>query len=540
MGEPFILSVPQPNGAKLDIPIDPGEMLFVLGANGTGKSGLMHRFYAEYTETARRMSAHRQTWFPSGANTLSAQARLDTGTNIRGADVQERARWTDDYAPQRPAVAVYDLIDAENVRARAIAAAVDGKNIDLAKILSKKDAPLKTINELLRLSNIPIKIGIQSNGEVVASKSGSKPYNIDRLSDGERNALLVAAEVLTVPSNTLILIDEPERHLHRAIVSPLLNLLFAERPDCAFVISTHEVMLPVDNPGARTLLVRACNYNDAGTIANWETDVVPPGADVGDDLRKDILGARRRVLFVEGADTSLDEPLYSLVFPEISLIAKSGCHEVSRAVSGIRDAGDLHWVRPFGIIDNDGRSENKRQELKKKGIYALRVFAVESIYYHPVILEKIATRQEDITGTSTAERLENAKKAAFAAVEKHVQRLSERVVEKAIREDVQQKLPSQSEIALGAPITISIDVAAKVDAEKTVLENALKKSDLGEIISRYPVRETPALTEIAKKLGFKNREEYEAAVRKLLIENDDALKFVRSLFGSLPADVAAT
>jgi len=41
-------------------------------------------------------------------------------------------------------------------------------------------------------------------------------------------------------------------------------------------------------------------------------------------------------------------------------------------------------------------------------------------------------------------------------------------------------------------------------------------------------------------MDFKNREEYEAAVRKLLIENDDALKFVRSLFGSLPADVAAT
>ena len=212
--EPFILSVPQANAANLDIPINPGEMLFVLGANGTGKSTLMHRFYTAYKETARRMSAHRQTWFPSGANTLSAQGRLDTGTNIRGADVQERARWTDDYAPQRPAVAVYDLVDAENVRARSIAAAVDERNLDLAKTLSQKDAPIKTINKLLRLSNIPIEIAVQSNGAVVASKSGSKPYNIDRLSDGERNALLVAAEVLTVPKSTLILIDEPERHLH--------------------------------------------------------------------------------------------------------------------------------------------------------------------------------------------------------------------------------------------------------------------------------------------------------------------------------------
>ncbi len=478
MADPFILSVPQANAASLDIPISPGEMLFVLGANGTGKSSLMHRFYTMHKETARRMSAHRQTWFPSGANTLSAQGRLDTGTDIRGADVQERARWTDDYAPQRPAVAVYDLVDAENVRARSIAAAVDERKIDLAETLSKKDAPLKTINKLLRLSNIPIEIAIHSNGEVVASKSGSKPYNIDRLSDGERNALLVAAEVLTVPSSTLILIDEPERHLHRAIISPLLSLLFAERPDCAFVISTHEVTLPLDNSSARTLLVRGCNYNEAGAIENWEADVVPPGADIGDDLKKDILGARRKLLFVEGANTSPDKPLYSLVFPDVSIVAKSGYREVSRAVSGIRDAGDLHWVRPFGIIDNDGRSENEVQELKKKGIYALSVFSVESIYYHPEIQRRIAQRQADATGKSTSEYVENAKIAALTAVGEHVQRLSGRVVEKTLREEILQKLPGQPEIT--------------------------------------------------------------AAVRKLLIDDDDALKFVKSLFGSLPTDVAAT
>ena len=197
-------------------------------------------------------------------------------------------------------------------------------------------------------------------------------------------------------------------------------------------------------------------------------------------------------------------------------------------------------MRPFGIIDNDGRSENEVQELKKKGIYALSVFSVESIYYHPEIQRRIAQRQADATGKSTSEYVENAKIAALTAVGEHVQRLSGRVVEKTLREEILQKLPGQPEITAGAPLTISIDVAGKVSAEKTVLENALKKSYLEGIIGRYPVRETPALTEIAKKLGFKNREEYEAAVRKLLIDDDDALKFVKSLFGSLPTDVAAT
>ena len=535
----FGLTVPRPNGDTLDVSVNAGEMLFILGANGTGKSSLMHRFYAAFKETARRMSAHRQTWFPSGANSLSAQARRDARTNIRDTDAQERARWTDDYAPQRPAVAVYDLVDAENVRARSITAAVDERNIELAETLSQKDAPIKTINKLLRLSNIPIEIAVQPNAEVVASKSGSKPYNIDQLSDGERNALLVAAEVLTVSPGTLILIDEPERHLHRAIISPLLNLLFAERTDCAFVISTHEVMLPLDNPGARTLLVRTCNYNEQSSIQNWDADMVPPGANIGDDLRKDILGARRRLLFVEGTEVSLDKPLYSLVFPEVSVIPKSGSREVSRAVAGIRDASDLHWLRPFGIVDNDSRTTDEIERLEKKGIYALSVFSVESIYYHPEIQRKTAERNASVTGKDMSKLVTNAKNAAIDALTPHVQRLSERVIEKTLREEIRQKLPGQPEIATGEPINISIDVAAKVGAERAAFEKALQDADLEGIIRRYPVRETSALTEIARKLGFKNREEYEAAVRKLLVEDTEALTFVKSLFKSLPTDIAA-
>jgi len=146
MSAPFSLSVPRSSGDPLDVSINLGEMLFVLGANGTGKSSLMHRFYTTHKESARRMSAHRQTWFPSGASTLSAQGRMDTASSMRSADLQEHARWREAYAEQRPQIAVYDLVGAENVRARSIAAAVGSKNIDLAKKLSEKDAPIKTIN----------------------------------------------------------------------------------------------------------------------------------------------------------------------------------------------------------------------------------------------------------------------------------------------------------------------------------------------------------------------------------------------------------
>ncbi len=89
----------------------------------------------------------------------------------------------------------------------------------MAKELSNNQAPLQAINELLAISNIPIKITLGKDEQLFASKNGSEPYSIAELSDSERNALLIGADVLTTEPNTLIILDEPERHLHRSIIA---------------------------------------------------------------------------------------------------------------------------------------------------------------------------------------------------------------------------------------------------------------------------------------------------------------------------------
>lgn len=534
----FNLTIPHSTGESLNLVIKLGAALFILGANGTGKSSLMQHLYNPHHANARRISAHRQTWFSSNTMDLSPYQKKQLESNIQGGDTSLEARWKDNYAQQRASIAIYDLIDAENVRARSIANAVDGNDIELAKTLSKEDAPIKIINELLRLSNIPIEIFVRESDQVVARKHGGAPYSIAELSDGERNALLIAANVLTVKEGTLILIDEPERHLHRSIISPLLTLLFSKRDDCAFIVSTHDVMLPLDNPSAHTLLVRGCTYNGS-SVSGWDTDLVSPGTQIDDDLKRDILGGRRKLLFIEGTENSLDKPLYSLVFPSISVVAKASCRDVEHAVSSIRDSDDLHWLHAFGIIDNDRRTESDINRLKEKGIYALSVFSVESIYYHPNVQALIAQRHATVTGDDPSISLNNAKIAAIEAVKLHVQRLSERVAEKALREKVFQHLPRREEIAAGLPINISLDVSSAVTVERERLQNALDMGNLEEVISQYPVRETPALDKIAKELGFQNHEQYEGAVQKLLMDDDEALTFVRSLFGTLEADISA-
>ncbi|MET4071552.1 hypothetical protein ABID58_006366 [Bradyrhizobium sp. S3.2.6] len=125
------------------------------------------------------------------------------------------------------------------------------------------------------------------------------------------------------PPGIIFIIDEPERHLHRSIISPLLTLLFERRNDCAYIVSTHDVLLPIDNPSARTLLLRSCTYSGPNSIRGWDADLVVTPDEIDDTLKKDILGSRRNLLFVEGEEHSLDRPIYSLLFPTASVICKA-------------------------------------------------------------------------------------------------------------------------------------------------------------------------------------------------------------------------
>ncbi|MEZ5885317.1 MAG: AAA family ATPase [Paracoccaceae bacterium] len=534
----FRLAVPRRVGEPLSLSLEPGQVIFILGANGAGKSSILQRFSSENFATSHRISAHRQTWFQSNTQNLSPHQKRNTEQNIKNEDNNTNSRWTDPYAQQRASIAMYDLIDAENVRARLIASAVDSGDLDLAKDISKKDSPLKIINELFRLSNIPIEISIIENEQVMASRNGGSTYSVAELSDGERNALLIAANVLTTKPGHLLLIDEPERHLHRSIISPLLTLLFAKRNDCAFVVSTHDPMLPLDNAEARTLLLRSCEYSGNHAIS-WDADLIEPQSDFDEIVLRDILGNRRKLLFVEGTNRSLDKPLYSLLFPNMSVIAKETCRDVETCVSSIRTAQNLHWLAAYGVVDSDQRPAGNIEELRIKGIHALTVYSVESIYYCSFIISHVARRQQSVIGGDADIAIKVATESAIDAVGPCIRRLCERVIEWRVRQEIFSKLPKRSDFSSALPIHVNIDIPAIIDQEIEKLTEYCNSMNLDRITSSYPVRETPALDRIAQRLGFQGKAQYENAVRKLLMDDDAVLARIRSMFGSLIEEISA-
>ena len=536
----FNLEFPTPTAELHRLDLNPGEVLFVLGANGTGKSSLMFHFNVQNYGHTRRITAHRQTWMQSDALDMTPSAKLQTERHIHSSDHNAQSRYRDDYAAQRASMTIYELIDAENVRARAIAAAYDAGDKARLEQAAGTHAPVAVINELLQQSNIPITIAIEANERVVARKQSGPAYSAAQLSDGERNALLIAGSVLTAPEGTLLAIDEPERHLHRSIISPLLCQLFDRRPDCSFVISTHDHNLPLAYPEARTLLVRSCAF-DGPNVRFWEADEWPAASPIDENLKRDLLGARRKILFIEGTDGSLDKSLYSVLFPMVSVIPKGNCHEVEEAVVGARSAEALHWLDVFGIIDSDGLASTQIAAKRARGVYAVPYYSVEAMYFHPQVIEWIASRVVSTHGGDAQQLTQDAIANGVAAIRDHTERLSRKAAIKAVRRSIMEHIPCDDSLLDGGGDSIVIENRSREihAACRHTLESAVAEGDWETILVTCPVRESSALEEISKTLLFGKREHYERSVRHLLSEEKGARNCMCELFGDLAARILA-
>lgn len=531
MEDKYKFKIDTSNNGKLNIPLKEGNALFVLGANGVGKSTLMHSLFNQNADHAKRIIAHRQTWFSSNAMDMTAAQKKQHDEWIKGSDRNYNARWMDNYSQQRSSISIFNLINSENVRARAIANAFDSNLIENAQNLSRVQSPLQAINELFAVSNIPIVISLGKDDQLFATKNGSSPYSVAELSDGERNVLLICADVLTTPPNYLIILDEPERHLHRSIISPLLSSLFQKRSDCVFVISTHDVFLPVDHSQAGVLLLRGCQWNES-TIIDWDADLIENVNNIPDSIKYDILGSKRSILFVEGNDRSLDKQIYQLIFPSISVISQGNCVRVEKAVEGIRGTKELHWLNALGLIDADDRTPEQIQTLHERGVAALECYSVESLYYNLEIVRRVAKRYAEIGGLSESELFEKAVSEGIRLIQPHKDKLCARLCEKRVRNQIMALLPKHQDIIGRGDFEVKFKLGDFLQTEEAVFDQMVTENNLNGLIQRYPVRETPVLSSIAGAIGL-TREKYERSVRKLIIDDKETQEFFKSLLSPL-------
>ena len=278
-----IPKIDDPNPIKLTL--KNGDQLFIVGPNGSGKSALMQRFALQDTNKFKWITAHRQTWFDSAKNNLTLDERQRSESQRLRSTSDPNARWWDLYKGRDWSTTLYDLDAKENAIDKAIAQHVRNQDTSEAiKIAAESPLPFDQMNELLAMGKLTVTLERAEDQSILASYPQGQLFSIVEMSDGERSAMMIAGYVITAKSGTVFLIDEPEKHLHRAIIQPFLSALFDLRKhDCAFIVATHEMALPVANSDARTLMLRSCQWEN-NQCAAWDTVLLKPNSQLPEEL----------------------------------------------------------------------------------------------------------------------------------------------------------------------------------------------------------------------------------------------------------------
>lgn len=514
--------------------VEPGRPIFILGRNGTGKSALVGMLSTKLGKNLVFMPGSRPNYFDNESLNLTAASRRDLGVNLPYWDANPDTRWRSTSGTSRNEKAIHDLQSAE-LQYKVDAAneiKVEGSQSSAIARLQSNDAPLDRINALLAQANLPIRMLI-SKGELKAQQ-GDAVYSFARMSDGERAALIFAAEVVAAPDEAVFLIDEPELHLHPSIVVPLLKALIAERPTCGFVICTHELDLPGNCFEPKIVLVRGCKWSEA-TVESWQVDILDTPEQIPEWLYVDLIGSRQKILFIEGTTNSLDHPLYSLLFPSVSVRSRESCREVMRAVEGLRAVEELHRAQAFGLIDHDGMDAKQVLEFESHGIYPLPIFAVESLYYSAEVISELINQQSKTFGIPPEQlRLEAHTAAMQAATAKGIpEHLASRLAERHIRDKVLLALPDRKSMVEGAKNHIEFKLASPYPIELERVLEMINAQDIDAIVCRYPIRESGMLNGIAKALHFNSRTDYERAALTLIGINSELQQSLRDKLGKL-------
>ena len=519
-------NIPRTSGQALPISLRIGDRLFMVGANGSGKSALIqHLVSSNPNRTIRRISAHRQTWFNSGSIDFTPHLRREFDKRYMRYETQSDARWKDENAQQKQSAVFFDLVAEDNAQARSLRAILrqsapkdhDNRALEDAIKAARESVPLfDQLNELLTLGTLTVSVE-NSNGEEIVARHGNtgESFSIAQMSDGERSAAIIAATVLTVEPETVLLIDEPERHLHRAIIEPFLSALFEQRKDCAFVISTHEIALPMAHPDARVLMVRSCEWKN-DKAQTWDIEVLEPTEALPEELKRAILGAKRRIVFVEGTSDSLDPPLYNALFPGLSIVPTGSSGEVKNAVIGLRGIETSHDIEAFGLIDRDNKTEDDVIQLAEKHVFALDAYSVEALYYCSDAIAAVARRQAESLAENADTMIESAIQKAFVALNQNdlAKRMAERLCERRLRERVLSRLQSQKPLIgeTNANSKITVCVESPYPDELKHFRKLVSVKDLNGLVARYPLRESSVFNAIAKALKCQTQGDYERMV----------------------------
>lgn len=221
-------------------------------------------------------------------------------------------------------------------------------------------------------------------------------YLASEMSDGERGTLYLAAQILSLKGSRIVIVDEPEIHLHGSIMHRLWLEIEQARPDCRFIYITHDTEFASSHPSSERYWIKSFDGK------NWDYEKIEDES-LPQDLLLEILGSRKNVLFVEGMQNSLDVSLYSLLLPNYFIVPCGSCQTVIKNTKVFSKSPMLVWCKVRGIVDRDYRSEEEIEALAKQNVFTCDVAEIENLFLVEPLLRAVAkqlNKSEEETETA--------------------------------------------------------------------------------------------------------------------------------------------
>lgn len=346
--------------------------LVVIGANGSGKTFLAKYFTTHIKGNGILISAERVLKLPTYE---SIRSYATTANNVKSIQLPNREIAGHDFKQEFGILIEYILSE-------------DGRM--LRQNRSQSENPLPPPTKLQRLLMIwnslfhQIQISLPDDINIEARKD-SLEFHISEMSNGEKAVLFLIAHVLLCPKDGIIIIDEPEMHLHPIIHRKLWDRLQSERQDAIFIYVTHDLDFASSRINAKKLWLKSFTFPDQFVLQEIPENEIPKA------LLMELLGSRQDILFCEGVVGGLDEQVYNVLFPEYTIRPVGGCLSVisfTRAFNKI----PMSTQKAIGIIDGDYIPKHRTESLRHDNVFTLSVPDVENILLNESILSYIAKK----------------------------------------------------------------------------------------------------------------------------------------------------
>ncbi|MEZ8042249.1 DUF4435 domain-containing protein [Vibrio sp. 1F263] len=368
----------------INFPVD--SSVVITGANGSGKTrlGAWLELESSQKDIVRRISAQKSLSMPDFSHTSAieeAECDLKYGYPDVSAVSSNPSHWKKSQRwGEKPFT--FLLNDYEKLMVYLFTELFQ-KTLDHSEgRASQNNSILHKIKSIWELV-LPHRELIIEAGRVKTKISGGDhgSYNASDMSDGERVVFYLIGQCLTTEENSILVIDEPELHLHKSIHSKLWSILEIERNDCLFIYITHDLDFAAQKSSAEKIWVKSYD----GT--NWDWTTLPEFDELPEDLVLEVLGARSSVIFVEGTPNSFDLQLYSLFYENYLVLPKGSCENVIQVVKGLNESGLIQGKDIIGIIDRDRRVSAEISNLEKYNVHVLDVAEVENLFILPEIIK---------------------------------------------------------------------------------------------------------------------------------------------------------